>query len=87
MNAFFRKNFSVFAALVAMGGLVSYDVDAADVGKLVEDCANCHGKDGASTESTIPIIGGMSEFYLSESEQKDNGLVANNVRLAFGVNR
>jgi sulfide dehydrogenase cytochrome subunit len=67
MNAFFRKNFSVFAALVAMGGLVSYDVDAADVGKLVEDCANCHGKDGASTESTIPIIGGMSEFYLSES--------------------
>jgi hypothetical protein len=27
------------------------------------------------------------EFYLSESEQKDNGLVANNVRLAFAVNR
>jgi hypothetical protein len=27
------------------------------------------------------------EFYLNESEQKDNGLVANNVRLAFGVNR
>jgi hypothetical protein len=27
------------------------------------------------------------EFYLAESEQKDNGLVANNVRLAFDVNR
>jgi hypothetical protein len=27
------------------------------------------------------------EFYLSESEQKDNGLVANNVRLALAVNR
>ncbi|WP_295884915.1 NYN domain-containing protein [uncultured Thiohalocapsa sp.] len=27
------------------------------------------------------------EFYLAESEQKDNGLVAQNVRLAFGVNR
>ena len=27
------------------------------------------------------------EFYLSESEQKDDGLVANNVRLAFSVNR
>jgi uncharacterized LabA/DUF88 family protein len=27
------------------------------------------------------------EFYVHESEQKDNGLVANNVRLAFNVNR
>ncbi len=27
------------------------------------------------------------EFYVNESEQKDNGLVANNVRLAFSVNR
>jgi len=27
------------------------------------------------------------EFYLNESEQKDNGLVASNVRLAFNVNR
>ena len=27
------------------------------------------------------------EFYVNESEQKDNGLVASNVRLAFSVNR
>lgn len=27
------------------------------------------------------------EFYVNESDQKDNGLVANNVRLAFSVNR
>ena len=27
------------------------------------------------------------EFYVQPSEQKDNGLVANNVRLAFNVNR
>ena len=27
------------------------------------------------------------EFYVRDSEQKDNGLVANNVRLAFNVNR
>ena len=67
MNAFLRKSFSIFAAMAVMGGLVIHDVGAADVGKLVEDCANCHGKDGASTESTIPIIGGMSAFYISES--------------------
>lgn len=29
----------------------------------------------------------LLEFYLGESEQKDNGLVARNVRLAFNVNR
>lgn len=28
------------------------------------DCAGCHGKDGASTEADVPIIGGLSEQYL-----------------------
>ncbi len=37
---------------------------AADVGKLVETCASCHGKGGASTESDVPIIGGYSEEFL-----------------------
>ena len=30
-------------------------------------CADCHGKDGASTESDVPIIGGISEQYLLDS--------------------
>lgn len=29
-------------------------------------CADCHGKDGASTESDVPIIGGQSAEYLKE---------------------
>jgi len=33
------------------------------VEKLAETCANCHGKDGASTESEVPIIGGVSAEY------------------------
>lgn len=40
---------------------------AADINKLVENCANCHGKNGASTESEVPIIAGYSAPYLSES--------------------
>lgn len=40
---------------------------AADVNKLVENCANCHGKDGASTESDVPIIGGFSPPFMSDS--------------------
>ena len=30
-------------------------------------CADCHGKDGASTESDVPIIGGLSEAYLNDA--------------------
>lgn len=40
---------------------------AADVNKLVSDCANCHGKDGASTDKDVPIIGGMSADYIAAS--------------------
>ena len=32
-----------------------------------EACADCHGKDGASTESDVPSIGGVSEQYLVEA--------------------
>jgi sulfide dehydrogenase cytochrome subunit len=39
----------------------------ADVNKLAENCANCHGKDGASTESDVPIIGGYSATVLSDN--------------------
>jgi cytochrome subunit of sulfide dehydrogenase len=32
-----------------------------------ESCADCHGKDGASTESDVPTLGGVSEQYLVDS--------------------
>ena len=38
---------------------------SADMAKLTESCTSCHGKDGASTESDIPSIGGMSAKYLN----------------------
>lgn len=37
-----------------------------DFQNLVEECAACHGDGGASTHEEIPIIGGMSAFYLEE---------------------
>ncbi|HET7833423.1 MAG TPA: c-type cytochrome, partial [Gallionella sp.] len=40
---------------------------AADVNKLVETCANCHGKGGASTQSDVPIIGGYSVEFLTNN--------------------
>ena len=49
----------------------------------------CHANEVADevTEDMLMNRETILEFYLSESEQKDNGLVANNVRLAFSVNR
>lgn len=49
----------------------------------------CHANEVAEEvgEDLLMNRDTILEFYLSESEQKDNGLVANNVRLAFGVNR
>lgn len=38
---------------------------AADVNKLAENCANCHGKDGANTEGDVPNIGGFSAKYFA----------------------
>jgi len=49
----------------------------------------CHVNELADdvTEDLLMNRDTILEFYLQASEQKDNGLVANNVRLAFNVSR
>jgi uncharacterized LabA/DUF88 family protein len=49
----------------------------------------CHANEVADdvTEDLLMNRETVLEFYLKESEQKDNGLVASNVRLAYSVNR
>jgi len=37
---------------------------AADINAIMAKCANCHGKDGSSTDPNIPVIGGMSAAYI-----------------------
>jgi sulfide dehydrogenase cytochrome subunit len=58
-------------AVLACSALFSLSLatgaNAADVNKLAENCANCHGKGGASTEPDVPIIGGYSAEYLNNS--------------------
>jgi len=58
-------------ALMACGALLSLSIAtgawAADANKLVEGCAACHGKGGASTEPDVPNIGGYSAVYLTGS--------------------
>ncbi|HYA37899.1 MAG TPA: c-type cytochrome [Candidatus Methylomirabilis sp.] len=56
--------------LLAGAGLFSLAVAtsaAADVNKMVETCAACHGKEGDSHESDVPTIGGMSAPYIKDN--------------------
>jgi sulfide dehydrogenase cytochrome subunit len=58
-------------ALVLSGASISLAVAtvtlAAEGAAVAEQCAECHGKNGASTDSSIPIIGGYSAKYIVES--------------------
>jgi sulfide dehydrogenase cytochrome subunit len=54
------------AALLALAA--SSAASAADGATIADQqCAQCHGKGGASGESNIPIIGGYSAKYITES--------------------
>lgn len=59
--------FVLLAGAGLFGLSMATGVWATDVNKLVESCASCHGKDGASAVSDVPIIGGYSAPYISDS--------------------
>ena len=52
--------------LVAAALALAFALPAA-AAKPDDACADCHGKDGASTESDVPVIGGVSEAYLNDT--------------------
>lgn len=65
-----RQNIRTLFMLVSgasIGLAVATVAVAADGATLAEQCAACHGKNGVSTESNIPIIAGYSAKYLVES--------------------
>jgi sulfide dehydrogenase cytochrome subunit len=58
-----------FTHALLVGGMLfglaaASGVNAADLNKLVEGCASCHGKDGATNETDMPNIGGLSAKYI-----------------------
>lgn len=64
-NKLYRRSAIVGIALLLSAP--AHSVPAADTGKLAEPCAACHGKDGASAESSVPTIGGYSSAYIVDS--------------------
>lgn len=58
---------ALMAGTALLSLILTTNVSAAEVAKLIEDCDQCHGKDGASTEPEIPIIGGISALVLNDT--------------------
>lgn len=58
---------SFFCPVVIFSASIFIDAQAADIATLIAPCEDCHGKDGASKESKIPIIGGLSSIYITDS--------------------
>lgn len=58
---------ALMAGTALLSLILTTNLSAAEVAKLVEDCDQCHGKDGASTEPEVPIIGGISALVLNDT--------------------
>ena len=67
MKTFSINHLLVVTALTITGGLVTFGAAAAGVDELADKCTHCHGKDGVSSEPTIPTIAGMSDFFITDN--------------------
>jgi sulfide dehydrogenase cytochrome subunit len=60
-----RTKIILFLAGTSIGAMVATTTPAADGAAFFDQqCAHCHGKAGASTDTNIPIIGGYSTTYI-----------------------
>jgi cytochrome subunit of sulfide dehydrogenase len=62
-----RRTVGLVCAAAMLGVAPASMVRAADGATIAEQCAECHGRNGASSDSSIPIIGGYSVKYIVES--------------------
>lgn len=56
----------LIVAVAALSALIAGHASAADINAVVTSCSNCHGKDGASMDPGVPIIGGFSAAYIED---------------------
>ena len=60
-----KIGYALLAGSMLFGLAVASGASAADVNKLAEGCASCHGNDGANADSEVPNIGGFSAKYFA----------------------
>jgi sulfide dehydrogenase cytochrome subunit len=67
MNVLGNKTIATlcFSVFFGVGGCIS--AAYAGLEEDMQPCFDCHGKDGASTEPDMPIIGGMSAAYINDA--------------------
>jgi sulfide dehydrogenase cytochrome subunit len=63
-----KRNFHFHSAFISLSVLLGFvwadSALAATLENHLKTCSYCHGKDGASTDSDVPIIGGYSVEFL-----------------------
>ena len=59
--------FAMIAAVSGLGLSAGTVARAADGAQLAEQCADCHGENGVSKESSVPTIAGMSAYFLTDT--------------------
>ncbi|MBT4762052.1 MAG: c-type cytochrome [Bdellovibrionaceae bacterium] len=68
-----KKNIYSFISIFGIGFVMGFaymgNVHAADTATILKDCAACHGNNGASLNSGIPIIGGFSSIYMIDTAE------------------
>jgi len=79
-----KMAYALLTGSMLFGLAVATGAHAADVNKLAEGCATCHGKDGTNSESDIPNIGGFSAKYfaitMDHYKKKDRPCVETKIR-------
>ncbi|MBL4659733.1 MAG: hypothetical protein JKY19_05210, partial [Alcanivoracaceae bacterium] len=57
----------ILIGFILLGSILSWVVCASDLDGIIADCNDCHGQDGLSTESDIPILAGQSYLVLEDA--------------------
>ncbi len=85
MHAAWHKKLSIWTSASFILWILASPASA-DVMDDIEDCDDCHGKDGVSTESDVPTIAGISAFILEEYmfEYRDEGRICRESKYRSG---
>lgn len=77
-----RKGLGVLFCTV----LLHFSLANAEVADIVDQCDECHGADGVSTESDVPSIAGISPFIIEEYmfEYRDEARICRELKYPSG---
>lgn len=62
----FGGTYQGYFGVLICGAILLCSPTGAEVAEILDQCDDCHGTDGVSTESDIPSIAGVSAFIIEE---------------------